>query len=141
MSKIVKIYSEASKTKLGNLELNSRSIDELWTLHEEVGVVLSERILAEKRRLEERLAQLDRALANEVRVADTGLNTGQHGARRRKYPPVLPKYRNPNDPSETWAGRGKQPKWLASEVKAGRKPSDFLIDRAGRQSASKRNSA
>jgi DNA-binding protein H-NS len=141
MSKIVKIYSEASKTKLGNLELNSRSIDELWTLHEEVGVVLSERILAEKRRLEERLAQLDRALADEVRVADTGLKTGQHDARRRKYPPVLPKYRNPNDPSETWAGRGKQPKWLASEVKAGRKLSDFLIDRAGRQSASKRNSA
>ena len=141
MSKIVKIYSEASKTKLGNLELNSRSIDELWTLHEEVGVVLSERILAEKRRLEERLAQLDRALADEVRVADTGLKTGQHGALGRKYPPVLPKYRNPNDPSETWAGRGKQPKWLASEVKAGKKPSDFLIDRAGRQSASKRKLA
>ncbi len=23
-----------------------------------------------------------------------------------------PKYRNPNDPTQTWTGRGKAPKWL-----------------------------
>jgi DNA-binding protein H-NS len=128
MSKIVKVC----KLELGNLKLNSLSIDQLWTLHEEVGEVLSERILAEKRRLEERLARLDSALADNVKFAGSGLKGGQRRTRRRKYPPVLPKYRNPSNPSETWAGRGKQPRWLVSEIKAGRERSDFLIGRAGR---------
>ena len=40
---------------------------------------------------------------------------------------VAPKYRNPANPSETWAGRGKQPRWLAAQTAAGRKLEDFLI--------------
>jgi DNA-binding protein H-NS len=40
---------------------------------------------------------------------------------------VAPKYRNPANPSETWAGRGKQPRWLAAQTSAGRKLEDFLI--------------
>lgn len=123
--------------KLGNPDLSSLSIDELWTLHEEVGAVLSEKILAEKRGLEERLARLNRALVEKAAIA----KTSQRRTPRRKYPPVHPKYRNPNDPSETWAGRGKQPRWLVSQIKAGKKASDFLISRAERQLAGKRRSA
>lgn len=26
--------------------------------------------------------------------------------------PVPPKYRNPDNPAETWTGRGRQPKWV-----------------------------
>jgi len=40
---------------------------------------------------------------------------------------VAPKYRNPDNPAETWAGRGQQPKWLASRIAQGRKLEDFLI--------------
>ena len=40
---------------------------------------------------------------------------------------VEPKYRNPANPSETWAGRGQQPKWLAAETAKGRKLEEFLI--------------
>lgn len=40
---------------------------------------------------------------------------------------VAPKYRNPADPSQTWAGRGQQPKWLAAETGKGRALEDFLI--------------
>ncbi|GAA5070661.1 H-NS family nucleoid-associated regulatory protein [Lysobacter panacisoli] len=40
---------------------------------------------------------------------------------------VAPKYRNPANPSETWAGRGKQPRWLSAYTNAGRKLEDFLI--------------
>lgn len=129
------------QVKLGNLDLNSLSIDELWTLHEEVDAVLSEKILAEKRGLEERLAKLNRASAKKAAMTGAGSKTSQRRALRRKYPPVLPKYQNPNDRSETWAGRGKQPRWLVSQLKAGKKISDFLISRAERQSGSRRRSA
>ncbi len=40
---------------------------------------------------------------------------------------VPPKYRNTSNPKETWAGRGKQPRWLAAETAKGRKLEDFLI--------------
>ncbi len=32
---------------------------------------------------------------------------------------VPPKYRNPDNPAETWTGRGRQPKWLAAKIAAG----------------------
>ena len=40
---------------------------------------------------------------------------------------IAPKYRNPANAAETWAGRGKQPRWLAAETAKGRKLEDFLI--------------
>jgi DNA-binding protein H-NS len=40
---------------------------------------------------------------------------------------VPPKYRHPNDPSKTWAGRGMPPKWLSAELAKGKKLEDFLI--------------
>jgi len=38
-----------------------------------------------------------------------------------------PKYRNPANPSETWSGRGRQPRWLGALIQAGKAPSEFLI--------------
>ena len=46
---------------------------------------------------------------------------------RRKYPRVLPKYQNPDVPSETWSGRGKQPRWLTAALKTGHSIEDFVI--------------
>ena len=40
---------------------------------------------------------------------------------------VAPKYRNPANSKETWAGRGKQPRWLSAETAKGRKLEEFLI--------------
>jgi DNA-binding protein H-NS len=34
---------------------------------------------------------------------------------------LFPEYRNPQTPSETWSGRGKQPRWLTAAIKTGRK--------------------
>jgi DNA-binding protein H-NS len=99
--------------------LDDLSQDELWTLHLKVSKVLEQRIRQEKLRLENRLKEL-------------GVGAG---TKRRPYPPVLPKYQNPKSPSETWAGRGKQPRWLVAELKLGRRLDDFRI---GRRSANAR---
>ena len=45
----------------------------------------------------------------------------------RKLGKVAPKYRNPDNPRETWAGRGKQPRWLAAYTAKGRDLGEFLI--------------
>ena len=45
----------------------------------------------------------------------------------RKLGKVAPKYRNPQNPKETWTGRGKQPRWLATYTGQGRDLGEFLI--------------
>jgi DNA-binding protein H-NS len=100
------------------------SVDELWQLHEELGQVLSVRLTSEKRELEKRLAQLRRE--KEMRQSEPESRQGAP-RERRKYPRVFPKYRNPEGPSETWSGRGKQPRWLKAALKAGHRIEEFAI--------------
>jgi DNA-binding protein H-NS len=40
---------------------------------------------------------------------------------------VAPKYRNPDNPGETWTGRGRQPRWVQAALAGGRSLSDFAI--------------
>jgi hypothetical protein len=53
----------------------------------------------------------------------TSIKSGRGGPRGA----VAPKYRNPDNPAETWAGRGLKPRWMAAALKSGRKMDDFLI--------------
>jgi DNA-binding protein H-NS len=97
-------------------ELDQMSTDDLWSLHVEVSQVLQQRIQQEKLRLEERLKLL------QIPVVSG----------RRPYPPVRPKYLNPDQPSETWAGRGKRPRWLVAKLNSGKRIDDFRIKRTAR---------
>jgi DNA-binding protein H-NS len=101
-------------------------LDELWSLHEQITRVLSAKITTQKQELEERLRQLN---AGSVAAGAVAIGRGTSGTtrQRRKYPRVLPKYQNPSEPAETWSGRGKQPRWLVSALKAGGKIEDFKI--------------
>jgi len=108
------------------LELESMSVDDLWSIHEEVIAILSSRIEAEKRELEKRLAVLKRGMG----VVQSDDARPPAGKPRRKYPQVLPKYRNPLT-AETWSGRGKRPRWLVAAIKSGRKIEEFEIDKVG----------
>jgi DNA-binding protein H-NS len=113
-------------------DLNAMDFSELWRLHEEIAKILAARIFVEKRELEKRLAQLNRSEITEDEI--TGENSSKLSAGRsprRKYPRVLPKYRNPSSPSETWSGRGKTPRWLVVALKRGHKIDDFRIVNAG----------
>jgi DNA-binding protein H-NS len=100
-----------------NSKLSEMSLDELWDLHERVGAILSDRIEDEKKKLEQQLNQLAR------RVTELSPRSPQ----RRSYPKVEAKFRNPDNPSDTWSGRGKTPRWLAGLIAAGRKLDEFRI--------------
>jgi DNA-binding protein H-NS len=47
-----------------------------------------------------------------------------HSRRRSKS---SPKYANPDDRTQTWTGRGRQPNWLVARLKKGAKVEDFSI--------------
>jgi DNA-binding protein H-NS len=104
--------------------LKSKSIDELWNLHEQVISALVRRMAKEKAKLEERLQRLE--YANGVICADNNSTISPNRA-RRPYPKVLPRYQNPRNPAERWSGRGKQPRWVQAELRAGKKLEHLLI--------------
>jgi DNA-binding protein H-NS len=98
-------------------DLKSMSVDQLWSLHQAVASALASKLLAEKTQLERRLRELGQSVTQSTKPSHA----------RRPYPQVFPKYRNPNQPSETWAGRGKQPRWLTAQLRSGKKLDDFRI--------------
>jgi DNA-binding protein H-NS len=99
-------------------ELNSMNIDELWDLHQEISALLAIKIVAETAVLEGRLLQLKQSIQ---------ANHQSAGPHKRSYPVVVPKFRNPEQPSETWAGRGKTPRWLAIQLRSGKNKEEFRI--------------
>ncbi len=103
--------------------LEGMSVEKLWALRDKVAEMLAARIAKEKSILENRLRQLAQRF-------QTKQLQGQHD--RRPYPSVLPKYRNPDQPSQTWAGRGRQPRWLVAQLRSGKRIEDFLIVHQGR---------
>jgi DNA-binding protein H-NS len=106
---------------VNRIDFKSMSTDELWALHEEIASRLAASLLAEKRVLEDRLKQLKGRRAEAERENSSAV--------RRPYPAVVPKFRNPDRPTETWAGRGKTPRWLAARLKSGERIDDFRIRR------------
>ena len=96
-------------------DLNAMSIEELWGLHEEIASILAAKLQAEKLKLKKRLDQLGVRIVQDL---------------RRPYPEVHPKFRNPNPPHQTWAGRGKQPYWLRELLATGKTIEDFRISPA-----------
>src|SRR5690349_8489828 len=48
-------------------------------------------------------------------------------ASKSKRGKVKAKYRNPANAQEIWSGRGRQPRWFAAAIKAGKKESSLRI--------------
>jgi DNA-binding protein H-NS len=111
------------------MNLKSMSIDRLIGLRDRVDATLNAKVVDQRRTLESELSKLTRFQGGAAR-AKFAARGGLRGA-------VAPKYRNPQNPSETWAGRGLKPKWLTAAIKAGKKQDDFLI--AGAAPSSKAN--
>lgn len=100
------------------MNLKSMTIDALIGLRGKIDAVLGSKVADERRALETELAKLSRFESGGARA-----RLGGRGVRGK----VAPKYRNPENPGETWAGRGLKPRWLAAAIKSGKKLDDFLI--------------
>jgi DNA-binding protein H-NS len=104
------------------MNLKSMSIDKLSKLKDQVDAALRDKVADERRTLEAELGRLSRLSTSHLRSNGLGVRG-----------PVAPKYRNPENPSETWAGRGLRPRWLAAALKAGKKLEHFSIAHTAKQ--------
>src|SRR5258708_24568012 len=101
------------------MNLKSMSISRLTDLRHRVEAALAGKVIDQRRTIESELAKLTR-LQGAKTLRKIGSGFGVRG-------PVAPKYRNPQNPEETWAGRGLRPKWLTAAIKGGKSADDFLI--------------
>jgi DNA-binding protein H-NS len=108
------------------VNLKSMSIDKLSKLKDQVDTILHTKVADERRNLQADLAKLSRFSTSQLRSKGLGVRG-----------PVAPKYRNPENPSETWAGRGLTPRWLAAAIKAGKKLEHFSIAQKAKQAIKK----
>ena len=53
--------------------------------------------------------------------------TGFAGKKSRSVKPVAPKYAHPENPSITWSGRGRKPKWFEEALADGKSEDDLKI--------------
>jgi DNA-binding protein H-NS len=109
------------------MALKTMSISKLMDLRQKVDAALASKVSEERRTLQSRLMNLGRV--------GLGATAGRRGGTRGK---VEPKYRNPENAAETWAGRGLKPRWLTTAIKAGGKLEDFSIAAPEKKTAAKK---
>ncbi len=115
-------------------DLSARELDSLITQAKQRKTTLKKRkpIAVVRKKLETQAQAEGYSIAElfggrTAKAAPATRKTTKKATKGRKLGKVPPKYRNPANKTETWTGRGKQPRWLAAQVKKGKKVEDFLI--------------
>jgi len=71
--------------------------------------------------------KLSAARKGGVKLESSSGQPSRKSTRGGKGRTVAAKYLNPDDPSETWTGRGRKPRWLNAKLQEGAKLEKFLI--------------
>lgn len=103
------------------MNLNDMSRKELKALLKDVEKALAS--LEDRRRSEALKALEDAAKEHGFSLSEL---TGKRGKGGNKAPSIA-KYANPEDPSQTWTGKGRKPNWFTVALEAGKSPDDMTI--------------
>jgi DNA-binding protein H-NS len=88
--------------------LENMSITELKILRKDVDLAIEQ---CERRKRQDALSEIEKT-AKSLGFSLAELTGQQDGPKTRAKAAI--KYRNPNDSSQTWSGRGRQPRWLVA---------------------------
>ena len=99
-------------------KIENLSYKELLDLQKRVQAAIAERRETEQEQVRRKILELAR---------QSGLDVSEllGGKAPRKTKKAAVKYRNPADPSQTWTGRGRKPKWLVEALEKGNKLERF----------------
>jgi DNA-binding protein H-NS len=102
------------------INLEGMSLEQLKALSKDV-----EKAIADftKRKRSEALKEIQ-AVAKKHGLSIDEIVPGKAKGRKSKTPA---KYRNPENPSQEWSGRGRQPAWYKNAISSGKKPESLEI--------------
>lgn len=98
--------------------LNDLSVNELQSMIENAEAVLKAKEASHRKEVYAQIRELAASVGATVEISRSDKKQGSK---------VDPKYRNPDNPDETWTGRGLMPKWMRALIESGRDKSEFLI--------------
>jgi DNA-binding protein H-NS len=102
------------------IDLNTMSLKDLRDLQSQVAKAVAS---FEERRKKEALVELE----EKAKTLGFSLAELTGATAKRKRAPAAPKYANPANPSETWSGRGRKPKWFTQALASGVSPDTLAI--------------
>lgn len=102
-----------------NVDLDKMTLKELRDLRSKLDRAISS---YEDRKRREALAAIEEA------AREHGFNLSDlTGSKPRRSGTVPPKYANPADPTMTWTGRGRKPRWVQESLEHGKQLEDLRI--------------
>lgn len=101
-------------------DLDALSLKELRQLQKEVAKTISS--FEDRKKAEARVALEDAA-----REMGFSLNQLVQSGGKTKRAPAAAKYRHPENPDLTWAGRGRKPLWFVEALRGGKTAEDLAI--------------
>lgn len=105
-------------------DLAKLTLDELSKVINDAQKVLAEKQKSERKETIAKIHELAASIGVTVTI-DGAKPTARSSSRKGQK--VAAKYKNPQNPAETWTGRGVKPRWLRALTDAGKKIEDFLI--------------
>jgi DNA-binding protein H-NS len=102
-------------------EIEKMSYVELVEMQTRINRLIAQKRDEERAEIKDKITALAREHGFDVRDL-VGRGKGRNGA-------VAVKYRDPQNPNNTWTGRGRMPRWMAAATKGGKvKKEDFLVE-------------
>ena len=108
------------------IDVDSMSLDDLRTLRTQIDRAISS---FETRRRKEALSALEKT-ARDMGFNLAELTGAQARARRGAAVPGgenPAKYAHPEDPGQTWSGRGRRPRWVTEQLESGKSLEDLRL--------------
>ena len=102
------------------MDLSKLSLDELRNLQKHAAKEIESRAHQIKAEAIQKIQQIAQA-------AGISLTEVTGAQRTKKSSTAKVKYRDPDNPANTWAGRGRKPRWLEEKVRRGKKIDDFAV--------------
>jgi DNA-binding protein H-NS len=106
------------------IDLSNYNLSELKGLQHDIEKEIKDRQQQEVKKAREQIL----AIAQNVGVSvDELLANAVKKSKADGTEKAQPQYKNPADSSQTWSGRGRQPKWIVDGLTNGKKLDDFRI--------------
>lgn len=110
---------------MSKVDLTGYTLGELKGLQHDIERTIKERQQQDVQKAREQIL----AIAKQAGVSvEELLGNAEKKAKMKSGQKVQPKYQNPKDVSQTWTGRGRQPRWIAEGLATGKKLDDFLMN-------------
>lgn len=113
------VKSTRKESHISEIELSELSIDKLRQLSKEVEKELRRKQAEERKKIYAQMKDL---------AASVGMTVNEvleNESRKRAQSQA--KYQNPENPEQTWSGRGKRPKWLQEALRQGKRLEDLKV--------------